>query len=327
MYASVCAAGTFDRIHKGHESLLEKAFSVGERVLIGLTSDVYVLQHKTGTIRPFSERLRDLNAWLDEQGYASRASVVPVDDAVGPAGTDDTLEAIVVSEESRTGARQVNVKRKEAGLAELTVIVVPMVRAEDHRPVSSGRVRNGEIDTTGHLVMPDSMREELSGPLGAVLVGDEITASFRKHQNALIVSVGDRTTQALLDAGVVPSLMVVDHKVNRKEYTVLRPLIQNLGFRQQSVRSGPGFISGEVMNMLSAYFTSPQEPHVIVVDGEEDLLALPAISMAPEGAVVYYGQPGMDTSKRPLLEGVVEVIVTKNKKEEARRLLKRFVSS
>lgn len=54
----------------------------------------------------------------------------------------------------------------------------------------------------------------------------------------------------------------------------------------------------------------------ILIDGEEDLLVLPAIIYAPLGARVYYGQPG---------EGLVEVVVTHRKKRQALALLGKFL--
>ena len=50
----------------------------------------------------------------------------------------------------------------------------------------------------------------------------------------------------------------------------------------------------------------------IVVDGEEDLLALVALLHAPLNALVVYGQP---------YEGIVAVKVTKRKRQEARRIM------
>ena len=50
----------------------------------------------------------------------------------------------------------------------------------------------------------------------------------------------------------------------------------------------------------------------VIVDGEEDLLALVAISVAPDGSLVVYGQPN---------EGLVLVPVTSQKKKEIADIL------
>ena len=50
----------------------------------------------------------------------------------------------------------------------------------------------------------------------------------------------------------------------------------------------------------------------IVINGEEDLLALPAVLFAPEGSFVVYGQPK---------EGVVVIKVTAEKKAEVKLII------
>jgi len=55
----------------------------------------------------------------------------------------------------------------------------------------------------------------------------------------------------------------------------------------------------------------------LIIDGEEDLLVLPVVQYAPIGSVVYYGQPG---------EGLVKVVVTKEKKRQVVALVAQFLS-
>jgi len=56
----------------------------------------------------------------------------------------------------------------------------------------------------------------------------------------------------------------------------------------------------------------------IFVRGEEDLAAVPAMLMAPEGSAVLYGQPD---------QGVVLVQITESKKEEIRDLLTKIIEA
>ncbi len=66
-YRLVATGGTFDRFHKGHAALLDKAFSVGEKVIIGVTSD-WMVRRKPRilkeTVLPYQKRVADLKKHL-----------------------------------------------------------------------------------------------------------------------------------------------------------------------------------------------------------------------------------------------------------------------
>jgi uncharacterized protein (UPF0218 family) len=194
-----------------------------------------------------------------------------------------------------------------------------MIPAEDRKHISSTRVREGEIDTHGNLVMPDSLRIALARPSGRVLSTPQmIQESFDMHRKDSVVSVGDLTTKTVLDAGISPRLMIIDNKVERKDFFGLQPLIQQKEFHVHKIRSGPGYISVEASVLIRTFLSGePQGSCVMEVVGEEDLLALPIMAEAPLGFVIYYGQPGA---------GIVEVVVTDKTKETAKKLLQQFVS-
>jgi pantetheine-phosphate adenylyltransferase len=152
-YSKVAVGGTFDQLHRGHRALLGRAFEVGEKVVIGLTSDSFVAEmdkpHKTAT---FDERRRELEAFLAEQGFIDRAEIVPLKDPVGLTITCKGLEAIVVSHETSKTAEAINKKRQSIGFAPLQIVRVDMVQAENDKPISTTRIRHGEIDRNGHLL-------------------------------------------------------------------------------------------------------------------------------------------------------------------------------
>jgi pantetheine-phosphate adenylyltransferase len=152
-FKKVAVGGTFDELHKGHKALLDKAFEVGEKVLIGLTSDVFVSKlgkpHKTA---PYDERLRELRAFLESLGLAGRFEVVPLHDSYGSTISGRGLEALVVSKETEKTALIINEKRQKAGFSSLKIVTVDMVPAENRTPISTTRIRSGEIDRNGHLL-------------------------------------------------------------------------------------------------------------------------------------------------------------------------------
>lgn len=146
-------AGTFDRLHAGHESLLGLAASLGREVLVGL-ADGPLLRSKRHQeiIQPFEERRRAVESFLSERGVKPR--VVRITDPVGPAGEDAGADALVVSEETIPGALLVNQVRRERGLSPLYIVVCPLIPAEDRGRLSSTRIRAGEIDRRGRVLKP-----------------------------------------------------------------------------------------------------------------------------------------------------------------------------
>jgi pantetheine-phosphate adenylyltransferase len=152
-FRKVAVGGTFDEFHKGHKALLMKAFEVGDRVLIGLCSDEFVAKMgKPHNTAPYHERLGELNAFLEKRNLSSKAEIVSLNDPYGNTVTDKCIDALVVSEETETTALKINQKREEAGLPPLEIVAISMVPAENCAPISTTRIRKGEIDREGHML-------------------------------------------------------------------------------------------------------------------------------------------------------------------------------
>jgi len=152
-FNTVLVGGTFDEFHRGHRALVMKAFEVGERVIIGLSSDELARElRKNHEVATYEERLRELRSFLKRQGVFDRAKIVPLDTPYGITLSTTIAQALVVSKETEPFAKTINKKRRASGLKPLALVVIDMVPADDYVPISSTRIRHGEIDREGHLV-------------------------------------------------------------------------------------------------------------------------------------------------------------------------------
>ncbi len=146
----VCVGGTFDRLHRGHKVLIEKAFEIAGKegkVIIGLSAGA--LAEKKKNCLDFNERKKNLENFLKARGF-SNYEIYPIHDKYGLTLVED-FDVIVVSEETFDVALEINRMRKKRGLAEMEIVKIPMIKAEDGRPISSSRIKKGEIDEEGRL--------------------------------------------------------------------------------------------------------------------------------------------------------------------------------
>ncbi len=148
----VATGGTFDHLHKGHEALLRKSFEVGEKVVIGVTSDEFATREGKKPDMSYEERVSRLKEYI-EKNFPGREYIISrLDDYFGPGIASPEVEAIVVSPETLGRVPLANKLRQEKGFGPLQVIVVDYVLAEDGLPISSTRIRKGEIDKEGKLM-------------------------------------------------------------------------------------------------------------------------------------------------------------------------------
>jgi pantetheine-phosphate adenylyltransferase len=96
--------------------------------------------------------LEDLKAFLRENNLLKRTEIVPLGNPYGITLTKSPVEALVVSRETEPTALDINEKREQKGMALLHIVVVDMIPSENHAPISTTRIRHGEIDREGHLL-------------------------------------------------------------------------------------------------------------------------------------------------------------------------------
>ena len=145
--------GTFDIIHIGHLSLIEKAASISEKVIIGLTSDSLATKSGKKLRNNYETRLDNLKKILTEKFSGSLFEIAILDDDFGPAVIKGEVDALVVSEETSKKGDILNAKRNDLGLPLVEIIIVPMKLASDGERISSTRIRNAEIDDSGNVIV------------------------------------------------------------------------------------------------------------------------------------------------------------------------------
>ncbi len=187
-FEHVVLGGTFDRLHLGHEALLATAFRSGRSVAIGVTTDAFLARHpKPGgaRIRSYASRRRALDRWLTSRYSKSRWTLVPLDDLFGRS-VEDGVDALVVSAETLAGGRAVNAERRRRGRRSVPLLSVPLVVADDLRPISSRRIRYREIDRWGRRRSPIRVALAVEDPDDGALAVAGVRAAFPR---ALVVRV------------------------------------------------------------------------------------------------------------------------------------------
>jgi uncharacterized protein (UPF0218 family) len=168
----------------------------------------------------------------------------------------------------------------------------------------------------GDYVLTPSLRRKLKNPLGRFFPsmdvrGEDFLALVTGAK--LVVSVGDRVTETLQETtGRSPDVFVVDGMERRTAREVPR-VAHGSTIRAKNPAGG---ITKAALSAVKQAFAG-EKPVMVLIDGEEDLLTIPAVIEAPIGSVVFYGQP---------LEGVVGVQVDEKSKAKAREILGRMSS-
>ncbi len=168
--------------------------------------------------------------------------------------------------------------------------------------------------SSGDRVLTPSLRRRLKRPLGRLFPavdvrGEEFLALVAGAP--FVVTVGDRVTETLQETtGRSPDVFVVDGMERRTAREV--PRIAHGSTLK--ARNPAGRITKAALGAMKRAFEG-EKPAMVLIDGEEDLLTIPAVIDAPLGSVVFYGQP---------LVGVVAVTVDERAKASARDILKQM---
>ena len=147
-------------------------------------------------------------------------------------------------------------------------------------------------------------------PLGVLLPENQTQKSeIQKYlsENSYLITVGDRTTEKMINFDLVPSLQIIDGQEKREK----REPPKSQFTTELTVDNPAAEITFQSISAIKKAFTM-KSPVRIFVNGEEDLLVLPVCIHAPDNAVVMYGQPH---------EGLVIVEITAEIRNKVQTLL------
>jgi hypothetical protein len=167
--------------------------------------------------------------------------------------------------------------------------------------------------TIEYIITPE-LRSKLKEPFGSLIQGsfNETMGKMKQLVEAekppKIISVGDVVSRNLHEHSIHPQVTIIDNKSLRSQAMPETAASENT----IRVPNPQGTITKEAIAAVKEALDKNDHTHIIV-DGEEDLLALIAVLYAPENAFVVYGQP---------YRGIVVVKVTQEKKAQAKKLLK-----
>lgn len=332
-YSHICLGGTFDHLHLGHKRIIDFAFHLGKKVTIGITSQELVgKKDYSDQIESFHVRKEGVLRYLEQRKYVNNAKIEQLEDIYGSATDDASLSAIIVTEDTIKNAKKINEKRKLNHLEALEVFSVPFMKGPDNKIISSQRIRAGLINRKGEdyikpfttnrqLNLPPRLRELLRKPLGIIVEGDERFASFtaekaikviERNNPCMTIFVGDIVNRSIKGAGYKPKISIIDLKSRRKQLKFGKSKSDATTYSNP-----PGVIRQEAVKQLKKLIdsTTPKRTKTLIIKGEEDLLALPAILLAPLNSMVVYGQINM---------GIILVKVTEEKKEQVAGIIRQF---
>ena len=319
-FSNTVVGGTFDRLHIAHKGLITIASEISMHPHICIMSDNWVRsKFLSAFIEPYNIRHGKIVSFLDNIGSLQKSVISQIDDPYSYALSGKyakILDSIVISNEEKVVSRtiELNEMRLEKKLKPLTIIKMPIVRDKSGKPYSSTRIREGEIKLPlrgGVLRITNELRDSLKEPKGEFYKSIDELPKPKK----CVIAVGDIVVKSLAERGYPISIAIIDRVSERRPHSGYFFRIDGEGDNIVNAPiTIPAFNPPGTLTFEAWYSTMlalmQEEPVVIRVFGEEDLMGFPATILAPEGAFVIYGDP--------FKKGIVVIEVNKEIKERAK---------
>lgn len=152
-------------------------------------------------------------------------------------------------------------------------------------------------------------------PLGELVTGstDECTRALaevlRSEKPSRVILVGDTVSRYAIEFGIRPQIIIIDNKEKRG------PAVEFAHNKQLVLQTKNAAGTIELDAWKKVEEAVGRGNCAVIVDGEEDLLTLVAILVAPLGSLVVFGQPD---------QGIVLVRITSEKKREIEKIIEQM---
>ena len=267
-------------MHDGHKRLIEKAFEVGDEVMVGITTDK-MASGMGKTPFPLYLRKKELEDFLS--GMEKPWEIVEIDDIYGPKEIVDAADIIVVSEETLSNAEEVNRERGFRGVRPLEIVLIPMVSTFDSKKISSSGVVAGEYSRDGrgdalriavgstNRVKVEAVRTIMERIFGSVIIIPvEVQSGVPPQPMELDTRTGaiNRAVSALgnndLSVGIEAGIFPTDDGFYDFQYCAI---LDKKG--EMTIGIGPGFkYPDEVADLVSKGLTVGDAMHKLYGDPE-----------------------------------------------------------
>lgn len=150
----VVLGGTFDHLHSGHKILLSAAALLSRgTVMVGIADDALLESKRLRShLQSFDVRLHHIEEFFDTFRRSTPSAIgtnhsldlrasdvaynfIKITDVYGSTTEIPSIDCIIVSRESYSGAVQINVKRQALGLKALEVVVVDVLARDPTAPL------------------------------------------------------------------------------------------------------------------------------------------------------------------------------------------------
>jgi uncharacterized protein (UPF0218 family) len=164
------------------------------------------------------------------------------------------------------------------------------------------------------FIVPEEIKEEFRKIWGKFYSSVE---EAKIPSSKKIIAVGDAVSYNLIKAGIKPSIIVYDGKIERRKAPEdMIGILEKYGEKNYRVKNPPSHITSELQKVVRESLKEKVKVGIFV-NGEEDLAVLPFLLEAKEEDVIMYGFPFKE-------KGIVVLEVNEEWKRKGEDLLKKL---